>query len=85
MKGLILKSAIYTSTVFLGAYLLLIVGTELIIQISMLIDGVSDRSLLKDNSLVTTISIYCYIPEVIFGGIGGWYLADLLYQKISEE
>ena len=81
MKEMILKTAIYTFTVFFGAYIFIEVGTELIVQIAMLIDGVSDRSLLTDNSLVTTISIYFFIPEVIFGAIGGWYLAEWFFEK----
>jgi hypothetical protein len=86
MKYLIAKTIIYTTAVFLCALVVVKVGTELLVQAAMILEGVADRSLLKNNSMVATIAVYCYIPELIFfGAIGGWYLAQWLEGRLFSD
>ena len=80
--SLIYKTVIYSTSVILCIYVFMELGDELIIQVSMMVDGVSDRNLLDKESLAATIAVYALLPEGICGFIGGWYLADWVSEKI---
>ena len=82
MKEALIKFAIYTSSVFAGIYLLVTIGHELFIQFVMLYEGVPERTLIPKESALVNVGIYLFIPEVIFGAIGGWYLAEWLSGKL---
>lgn len=82
MRKLVYKPVIYTASVVLCITFFVLLGTELIVQISMITEGVSDRSLLDEISGVGMITMYAMLPESIAGFISGWYLADWISGKI---
>jgi len=84
MKVVIYKTVTYVAAVILCAILFVKVGNELIVQMAMMYEGVSDRNLLAKDSGIAMIAIYALIPEALFGAIGGWYLAEWLSEKIWD-
>ena len=82
MSTQIYKAAIYTTSVVLCIIFFVLLGSELIVQISMMIEGVSDRNLLDKVSGVGMITMYAILLETIGGFISGWYLADWISEKI---
>lgn len=84
MSTLIYKAAIYTASVFLCIILFIQLGGELIVQITMVVEGASDRNLLDKDSGASMIAVYAILPETIVGFICGWYLADWISEKIWD-
>ena len=82
MSTLIFKSVIYTASVILSITLFVQLGGELIVQITMMVEGASDRNMLDKDSGVAMIATYAILPEAIVGFISGWYLADWVSKKI---
>jgi hypothetical protein len=82
MAKLIYKAAIYTASVCLCIILFVQLGSELIVQIAMMIEGVSDRDLLDKESGAAIITVYAILAESIAGFISGWYLAEWISEKI---
>ena len=85
MTKAILKFMLYSLSLFLCAFILVKVGNELLVQVAMLIEGVSGRDLLEKDSGIATIGIVLWIPEILFGAIGGWYLAEWADGKIWDD
>ena len=82
MSKLIYKSVIYTASVALCVILFVQLGGELIVQITMMFQDVSDRTMLDKHPVAAMIATYAILPEAIVGFISGWYLADWISEKI---
>jgi len=84
MKELLIKTTIYTSAVLFGVFIFIVIGGELFIQIVMLYEDVPERALIPKESALVHLGIFLYIPEILFGAIAGWYLAEQLCEKIYK-
>jgi len=82
MKIQTLKFMIFSASIVLSSIVFIVVGSEIIVQLAMIILGVSDKNLIPEDAGIGMITVYGLIPEVIFGSITGWYIADWLCNKI---
>lgn len=84
MKTYALKFLIFTISIIVCSFVFIVVGKEIIVHVVMMVKDVSDKTLVSQDSGVGMIAAYALIPEVVFGSISGWYLADWLCHKIWD-
>ncbi len=80
---ILFKIIIYVIAIIGVSYLLIQVGSEIILQGAMLVLDIDERAMLEEHSGIASVVLWALIPEVTFGCIFGWELAGWLNEKIN--